>query len=145
MISLQCWHLFEHHFELEFSLLIYVELSSYTLIPLMKTLDRSVETFGRKYSRPPQLTCELTHFRSCDLQWLTFIGHSTIMRSKMVYFYRLFNNHVIWNGLLLLAIQQSCDLKWFTFISHSTFMWSTMAYYYSPFNNHVIWNGIIYI
>lgn len=29
-------------------------------------------------NRPPQHICKLTHFRSCDLKWHTFIGHSTI-------------------------------------------------------------------
>ena len=50
---------------------------------------------------------------------------------------------MIWNGLLLLVIQQSCDLKWLTLIGYSIIMWSEMAYSYWLFNNHVIWNGLL--
>lgn len=34
-------------------------------------------------NRLPQLMCKLTHFRSCDVKWLAFIGHLTIMWSEM--------------------------------------------------------------
>ena len=47
--------------------------------PLMKTPDWSVDKLDREFNRTPQLTCKLTHFRSCYLKWFTFYGYSTIM------------------------------------------------------------------
>ena len=73
-----------------------------------KRLDRNVLTemevsftaLVTRQHRPAEHIYKLTHFRSCDLKWRTFIGYSTIIWSEMV------NLHLSW-GLFRVVFNSS--------------------------------------